>query len=220
MFYTAVPAGVASLIGKISSFTLPDKTYMAGGTAVTLYLAHRVSVDIDLFTQKSFLTGPVIDSIKMNHSVRVENLSDRDSLVVNVDGIRFSLFYYPYRLIEPVYNNIDLKVALASLMDIAAMKTVAIVQRGTAKDFVDLKAIIDATGIPLNLLIRATLDKYNMGEDYSYHIRRGLVYFDEAEMEINSVVLLDRGFSQSIMSKKQWEDIRKFFTNLVINNHQ
>ena len=37
---------------------------MAGGTAVTLYLAHRVSVDIDLFTQKSFLTGPVIESIK------------------------------------------------------------------------------------------------------------------------------------------------------------
>ena len=54
MFYTAVPAGVASLIGKISSFTLPDKTYMAGGTAVTLYLAHRISVDIDLFTQKRY----------------------------------------------------------------------------------------------------------------------------------------------------------------------
>lgn len=218
MFYTAVPAGVASLIGKIESFNLPDKTYMAGGTAVTLYLAHRVSVDIDLFTQKSFLTGPVIENIKMNHSVRVENLSDRDSLVVNIDGIRFSLFYYPYRLIEPVLSNTDLKVSLASLMDIAAMKSVAIVQRGTAKDFVDLKAIIEAAAIPLNLLIRATLKKYNMGEDYSYHIRRGLVYFDEAEMEIKSVVLLDRDFAQSIMSKKQWENIRTFFTNLVINN--
>lgn len=57
-----------------------------------------------------------------------------------------------------------------------------------------------------------------MGEDYSYHIRRGLVYFDEAEMGIKSVVLLDRDFEQSIMSKKQWEDIRTFFTNLVINN--
>lgn len=47
MFYTAVPAGVATLIGKIESFNLPDKTYMAGGTAVTLYLAHRVSVVIN-----------------------------------------------------------------------------------------------------------------------------------------------------------------------------
>ena len=33
---------------------LPVDTYMAGGTAVALYLNHRVSVDIDLFTDKEF----------------------------------------------------------------------------------------------------------------------------------------------------------------------
>jgi hypothetical protein len=50
MFYKAVPQYVASLIGKLNSFSLPNNTYLAGGTAVTLYLGHRVSVDLDLFT--------------------------------------------------------------------------------------------------------------------------------------------------------------------------
>ncbi|MBI5682118.1 MAG: nucleotidyl transferase AbiEii/AbiGii toxin family protein [Deltaproteobacteria bacterium] len=59
MFYEAVPKDVASLISRLSSFPLPNNTYMAGGTAVTLYLRHRVSIDVDLFTQEHFLTGPI-----------------------------------------------------------------------------------------------------------------------------------------------------------------
>ena len=31
---------------------------MAGGTAVAVYLNHRVSVDIDLFTGEEFYCGP------------------------------------------------------------------------------------------------------------------------------------------------------------------
>jgi len=34
---------------------LPAHTYLAGGTAVYLYLGNRVSVDLDFFTQSYFL---------------------------------------------------------------------------------------------------------------------------------------------------------------------
>jgi hypothetical protein len=50
----AIPASVATLLNEIHTRPLPVDTYMAGGTAVAIYLNHRVSMDIDLFTEKEF----------------------------------------------------------------------------------------------------------------------------------------------------------------------
>jgi predicted nucleotidyltransferase component of viral defense system len=214
VFYTAVPKHVASVIGKLRYFPFPDNTYMAGGTAVTLYLGHRVSIDIDLFTKEHFLTGPIINTTRTEHLVRMESVSDRDSFVIEVDGVRLSLFYYPYPLLEPVYYDQANRIALASLSDIAAMKTVAIVQRGTAKDFVDLKAIIETTKMSLDNLIISTLQKYGSGEDYSYHVKRGLVFFDDAEKNLKDIVLLKNSFQYPI-TPSEWEDVKAFFKSLV-----
>lgn len=218
MFYKAVPQHVASLISKLNFFPLPDNTYMAGGTAVTLYLGHRVSVDIDLFTKEHFLTGPIIDAIKETGPVSVRSVSDRDSFIVDINGVRFSLFHYLYPLLEPLYYDQVIKISLASLKDIAAMKTVAIVQRGTAKDFVDLKAIIESTGMSLKKLIHVTLKKYGTQENYTYHIKRGLVFFDDAERALKDVILIKDPSSQYPISQMEWELVKKFFINLVIEH--
>jgi predicted nucleotidyltransferase component of viral defense system len=216
MFYKAVPQHVASLLSKLSSFPLPNNTYLAGGTAVTLYLGHRVSVDIDLFTEEHFLTGPIIEAIQKLHIVHKEDVSDRDSLIIEVGGVRLSLFYYPYPLLEPLYYDDVNKISMASLIDIVAMKTVAIVQRGTAKDFVDLKAIIEATGMSLDHLIGATLKKYGTREDYTYHIKRALVFFDEAEKGLKDVVLLKESSLQYPIDLTEWEAVKSFFIHIVL----
>ena len=54
MFPEAIPASVATLLNDIYTWSLPTDTYVAGGTAVAIYLNHRVSVDIDLFIDKEF----------------------------------------------------------------------------------------------------------------------------------------------------------------------
>ncbi len=215
MFYKAVPQNVASLLGKINSFPLPKNKYLAGGTAVTLYFGHRISIDIDLFTEEHFLTGPIIEAIQKNHAVHKEDVSDRDSLVVEVEGIRLSLFYYPYPLLEPLYYDPANKISLASLIDISAMKTVAIVQRGTAKDFVDLKAIMEKTGMSLDQLIGATIKKYGTQKDYTYHIKRGLIFFDAAERGLKDVILL-KGSLQYPIDNTEWEDVKRFFIRVVL----
>ncbi|MBI5198850.1 MAG: nucleotidyl transferase AbiEii/AbiGii toxin family protein [Nitrospirae bacterium] len=215
MFYKAVPQNVASLLSKLNSFSLPKNKYLAGGTAVTLYLGHRISIDIDLFTGEHFLTGPIIDEIKKNYTVHKEDVSDKDSLVAEIEGVRLSLFYYPYTLLEHLYYEQVNKIELASLTDIAAMKTVAIVQRGTAKDFVDLKAIMEKTGMSLEQLISATLKKYKVQENYTYHIKRGLVFFDEAEKGLKDVILL-KGSLQYPIDQAEWERVKRFFIKIVL----
>jgi len=39
------------LVSKISAF---QKAYLAGGTALALLIGHRISVDLDFFTEKEF----------------------------------------------------------------------------------------------------------------------------------------------------------------------
>lgn len=217
MFYAAVPKDVASLISELSSFPLPSNTYLAGGTATTLYIGHRVSYDIDLFTQEHFLSKPITDAISKSRNVVLESIADRDTIVAHVDNVRFSLFYYPYKLIEPIYFDKEFGISMASLSDIAAMKTVAIVQRGTARDFIDLKAILETTKMPIQDLIKITLSKYELVADYSYHIKRGLVFFDDAEKELKDIVLLKDHHLQCPLKKEEWEEVKTFFIRTVMS---
>jgi hypothetical protein len=215
MFYQIVPPVVASLLKRVGSLPLPSGTYLAGGTAVTLYYGHRLSTDIDLFTPEGFLTEPIREAIKNKYTFVSELVSERDTLVARVEGVRFSLFKYSYPLLEPLRIDKNLELSLASPLDIAAMKTVAIVQRGTAKDFVDLKMIVTSLGLNLEELIRHTLTKFGVAEDYGYHIRKGLVFFDEAERSKGIVTLVRDGASRRL-GENDWSEVKDFFLRFVL----
>ena len=215
MFYSSLPEPVASLLKKVKSFPLPPGTYLAGGTAATIYYGHRLSVDIDLFTNEGFFTGPIVETLRNNHKFVSEQVSEKDTLLGEIAGVRFSIFKYPYPLLEPLRHDPHFDLDLASPLDIAAMKTVAITQRGTAKDFVDLQAILSNQNFPLEELIRQTLKKYGVSEDYGYHIRKGLVYFDDAEKGKGTVTLIKNG-QPAQMSEENWEQTRDFFRRLVL----
>ena len=69
---------------------------------------------------------------------------------------------------------------LASPEDIAAMKVVAITQRGTAKDFFDMNVVDADIWNVIGLFDITGSEKYGVSEDYSYQTKRSLVYFDDA----------------------------------------
>lgn len=216
MLYKAIPASVAALLKNIHLFQLPDNTYMAGGTAAAIYLGHRISIDIDLFTERDFYCSTIISSIKKLYEIKVTTAAEKDTLIADINNVRFSLFRYPYPLLGPLVNDFDFNIKLASPVDIAAMKIVAIGQRGTAKDFVDLKAIISAYQFSLPYLIAQVQKKYGVSEEYGYQIKKGLVYFDDAVKSLGDVTLVkDRG--EMRISKREWNEVERFFKKLVLN---
>lgn len=89
MLPEAIPASVATLLSDIHTWPLPVDTYMAGGTAVATYLNHRVSVDIDLFTDKEFYCGPIISSIGQRYATTVTNPAEKNTLIAIVANVRF-----------------------------------------------------------------------------------------------------------------------------------
>ena len=214
MLPEAISASVATLLNDIHTWPLPVDTYMAGGTAVAIYLNHRVSVDIDLFTDKEFYCGPIISSIGQKYVTMVTNPSEKNTLIAMVANIRFSLFNYPYPLLKPLVSKPECNIRLASPGDIAAMKVVAITQRGSSKDFFDLNALIRAFGLSLDCLTSLVQKKYGVSEDYSYQIKRSLVYFDDAVRSLGDVTVIRNG-KEVRLDKREWKEIEEFFKRLV-----
>jgi hypothetical protein len=214
----AIPVSVATLLDDIHTWPLPVGTYMAGGTAVAIYLNHRVSVDIDLFTEKEFYCSSIIVPIGQRYVTTITNPAEKNTLTAMVANVRFSLFHYPYPLLKPLVNKPECNIGLASPEDIAAMKVVAITQRGSAKDFVDLHALIGAFGLPLDYLIVQVLKKYGVSGDYGYQIKRSLVYFDDAVRSLGDVTVM-RNEKEVRLDRHEWTKIEEFFKSLVLGRY-
>lgn len=128
----------------LSNF-LKKNFYFTGGTTLSaVYLQHRLSEDLDFFSQEKFDTLPILNLItqwgqkhkfKTNYEekevVKIFNLEFTDGEKLKVD-----FGYYPYKRLRKG-KFID-AVEVDSLFDIAVNKLQTIRQRSEVKDFVDL----------------------------------------------------------------------------------
>jgi hypothetical protein len=102
-----------------------------------------------------------------------------DALILKCEGVMVSLFYYPYPLLESLLDLGD--VLVASVEDIAAMKVIAIIQRGRHRDFVDLHRMLQS--LSLGAILKLAGQKYQ--EFNPYLAFQALVYFEDAEAEMS-----------------------------------
>ncbi|MDT7880459.1 MAG: nucleotidyl transferase AbiEii/AbiGii toxin family protein [Candidatus Hydrothermia bacterium] len=173
-----------SAIEKIKNFIYEGEFYLAGGTAVYYYLKHRESIDLVFFTKKIF------------ENFNVLSLS-KDTVHLEIDEIKFSFFYYPYELLKPLLKFEIIKIA--SLEDILCMKVLAIIQRGSKKDFVDAYFIMNEIKIKPQQLIEMFSKKY--GKINSLIIHKALTFFEDADKELEL----------KMIKKVSWNEIKKFF---------
>ena len=170
--------------------------YLAGGTSLALQIGHRTSLDFDFYTKKEFEPQSLREEFdKRFKKVREIHVAG-GTLVLDIGGIELSFFKYPYKLVKPCakLENVD----LASLEDIAAMKIIAISQRGRRRDFIDIYFLIQIFG--LKKIIELTTKKYSMFNNYVG--LQGLSYFKDADgdLEVQRIKLL---------KKISWERIKK-----------
>lgn len=124
---------------------LSAKFYFTGGTALSaVYLHHRVSEDLDFFSEKEFDNQQIIEFIRHVSSVlkmeyrmipkevvKIFELYKKDKFIIKVD-----FGFYPYQRLK-IGKKVK-GVSVDSLADIAANKMLTILQRREVKDFVDL----------------------------------------------------------------------------------
>ncbi|MBI2597109.1 nucleotidyl transferase AbiEii/AbiGii toxin family protein [Candidatus Daviesbacteria bacterium] len=129
---------------KKSDF-LKQNFYFTGGTALSaVYLNHRLSEDLDFFSQEKFDTLPIENLITAWGQKYQFKINLREEEVVKVfllqfedkEQLKVDFGYYPYKRLRPG-QAIDC-VEIDSLFDIAVNKLQTIHQRENVKDFVDL----------------------------------------------------------------------------------
>ncbi|MGH2569524.1 MAG: nucleotidyl transferase AbiEii/AbiGii toxin family protein [Bacteroidota bacterium] len=177
-------------------FTRAMGLYLAGGTALALQIGHRRSVDFDFYSQKHFTKGEIAERFQrgLGKGKRKIIRDIDDTFEVNArPGIRVSCFYYRYPLLKKpgVVNG----VLVASLEDIAAMKIVAISQRGARRDFVDIFYLLRL--FSLKKIFDFTRKKYPKFD--IHHGLRGLLYFKDADEDVAAerALVFDRNLAWS-----------------------
>lgn len=197
------------VLNKLKS--LPEETYMAGGTALALQLGHRTSLDFDFYTKQHFETEIVLKSFQQDiPDIKIERIA-KDTLILNAEGISVSLFYYPYELIRNLVPFEDVK--LASIEDITAMKIVAVSMRGKRRDFIDVYYLLQK--FSLEEIVKFTIEKYPSYQPMV--ILKGLIYFKDAEDEDLSrgIKVFDKDFSWDKAKKKIFEEVEKYQSSII-----
>jgi hypothetical protein len=159
-------------------FLKKEGFYLAGGTALALQIKHRISFDFDFYKGSEFSSEKILIGLqKISKKVDLIQRA-KDTLIVRVEGIEVSLFTYPYKLLKQLIETeyID----LASLEDIAAMKMVAIIQRGIQRDFIDLYFLVKYLG--LAKVLQLTEKKYPPFNKYIG--LQAITYFKDAETSL------------------------------------
>lgn len=175
---------------------------LAGGTAVALYLGHRISVDLDFFTERRFSTEKLFQAMKRQGLVPATLQEEEGTLTVTIEGVKVSLFSYPYPFLE---KKAELRgIPVAGLIDIASMKVLAITQRGAKRDFVDLYFIL--RDVPFAKVAANMFARFGAGRINPAVIGKALVYFVDADADPDPHYL---------PRKKDWKSVKKYFVDHV-----
>jgi hypothetical protein len=153
-----------------------------GGTAVALYLGHRVSVDFDFFRTEPLDKKNIGMSFAFMRDARTIQ-EDENTLVViapmRSGPVKVSFFggIAIGRINEPLRTK-DMTLLIASPEDLLATKLKAIMDRAEAKDYRDISVLLSA-GISLEKALGAFTKMY--GKDAGLPLR-AMGFFKDGDL--------------------------------------
>lgn len=132
-----------SLLARFGASQLRGSFYLTGGTALSaVYLQHRLSEDLDFFTENDFGIEEIlafVNSLPGVQDTQYERKYDRRIFLLhyaNTPAMKVEFTRYPFARVEagPIIDGIQID----SLQDILVNKLMAMTDRLDAKDYVDL----------------------------------------------------------------------------------
>lgn len=191
-----LPDGWGRAAADLSARSALSGFYLAGGTGLALWLGHRRSVDLDLFSEAAFESGGVRDRLRNLAGLR--NVETAPGTVhLELHDVKVSFLHYPYPLLFPLRPFDALSVA--DPRDIACMKLDAVANRGSRRDFIDLYLVTQSYG--LREVFKWFGEKYAAVPYNRTHLFKSLTYFRDAEEQPMPDMLIPLA----------WDEVRNFF---------
>lgn len=150
---------------------------LVGGTNLSLRFGHRLSIDLDLFTNEPFDTETIYNKLEAKYTDILQASQSETMLFLYINQVKIDMVLLPYPYLKPI-DEIE-GIRLVALEDITAMKLSAIARRGIKKDFWDIAELLDI--FSLQEMIDFYKAKYSSRD--IFHLLRSLVYFTDAEAQ-------------------------------------
>jgi predicted nucleotidyltransferase component of viral defense system len=176
-----VEQATLELLKRLQSESFLSEFVLVGGTALSLQIGHRKSIDLDFFTLSDFDSNELIDILSQKYNLSIRHQT-KQALIGEIDGIKVDFIRFRYPFIRPIICMEGIR--LLSIEDIAPMKLDAIVGRGKKKDFYDLYFLLQKYS--LDELLELYREKYKHLSDFQ--VLRSLVYFEDAESDPDPLV--------------------------------
>lgn len=210
LHYNTVTPLLKSILEKLMEAKEFNQFRLVGGTALSLYCGHRMSVDIDLFTEAEYGTID-FDGIE-DYLVKQFTYVDFNKLPVGMgksyfvgydsqNAIKLDLYYT-----EPFIDNvveID-AIRMATIEEIIAMKIDVIQSTGRKKDYWDLHEL---------------KDQYNIKDMLAFHLKRYPYTHNEKQILNNFIDFKEANddFDPVCLRDKYWEFIKLDLIDFVNN---
>jgi len=186
---------------------------LVGGTSLSLQIGHRMSIDIDLFSDVPYgnIDFKEIDRFLRSAFAYVDSSDDLEpamgkSYLVGTDknnNVKLDI-YYTDTFIRPVLISDEIR--LATIEEIIAMKIDVVQRGGRKKDFWDLHECLPNYGISKMLELHEERYPYSHDEDL---ILKNFTNFISADDDFDPICLYG----------KYWEFVKEDIEEAV-NKHQ
>lgn len=153
--------------------------YLVGGTAISLHIGHRRSIDFDLFTNGDHLDLTRIKLILKKHKSFPVHVSYEafDQMHIMLNKVKITFFAFPYAIVAD--RPFDTVCLLPDVLTLGAMKVFALGGGAKWKDYVDLYFLLKFHHSLDQIIAKA---EEVFGDVFSSKlVRQQLTYFDDID---------------------------------------
>lgn len=210
LHYETVTPYLRNTLMRLMSDSMFDSFRLVGGTSLSLRLGHRISIDIDLFSNAEY--GDLNFHSIQGHLREMFPYCEGDCGTVpgmgatwfvgnsRDDAVKLDLFYTDEFIGDMVVED---GIRMAAIDDIVAMKLDVVARGGRKKDFWDLHEL------SMKYNVTEMLDFYERRYPYGYsrdEVLQGFLSFDKADAEPDPICLLH----------KDWDTIKHDLTKIFV----
>ncbi len=190
-----LPLNTAIVLQNITGCKVLEDFFLVGGTALALRFGHRISIDLDFFTQLEFSPTDLAEELAIPFGFTVTH-QEKNTLGGFINGVKIDFIRHRYTLLEPIEEENGIR--MASVKDIAANKITAICNTGSKKDFYDLFELLKMYS--LQEIIDLALQKFKVLSPLIIH--KSLIWFNDAEQE----------HDPESLNNTQWNEVKQKIT--------
>lgn len=182
---------------------------LVGGTALSLRLGHRKSIDIDLFSDALYgsINFEIIENYLSTNFAYVDYFSNINPGLgksyfighTKEDTLKLDIFYTD-NFIQPPF--IEETIRMATIEEIIAMKLDVVQRGGRKKDFWDLHELINSYSI--HQMLKLHEQRYPYNHDYQL-ILKNFIDLSQADNDFNPICLMG----------KHWEFIKEDIVEII-----